>query len=259
MAQDARAVILAVNPRAVMLSPSFAELTFPTAAAKEAAYLATSVGGSTGSQAADIINFHGYVVTPSLPVPIAEYQVVNLNHLRGDMTSADLAKPLWDTEWGYGVGLSDPDLNSGFIARRMLIEAGQSVAHYYYDWDSNDQRALWSTTLTDCLGAGTADGGGYLCETGIAYETVEGWLLGNAVTTPCSGTMPPATGVWTCGLTMVGGDSGAGGVAGYGAELFVGELYDFDLQLRISRYPRMLYFGGGEWECAERGDSADWG
>ena len=209
MAQDARAVILAVNPRARILSPSFAELTFATAAAKEGAYLSTSVGGSTGSQAADIINFHGYVVTPSLPVPIAEYQVVNVNQLRGDMTATDLAKPLWDTEWGVGVGLSDPDLNSGFIARHMLIEAGQGVARtYYYDWDSNDQRALWSTTLTDCLGAGVANGGGYLCETGIAYETVEGWLLGNAVTTPCSGTMPPATGVWTCGLTMVGGIQG---------------------------------------------------
>ncbi len=209
MAQDARAVILAVNPRARILSPSFAELTYPTAAAKEAAYLSTVVNGSTGSQAADIINFHGYVVTPSLPVPIAEYQVVNVNHLRGDLTSADLAKPLWDTEWGYGVGLSDPDLNSGFVARHMLIEAGQGVARtYYYDWDSNDQRALWSPTLTNCLGAGTANGGGYLCETGIAYQQVESWLLGNAVTTPCSGPMPPATGVWTCGLTMAGGIQG---------------------------------------------------
>lgn len=81
MAQDARAAILSINPNAKILSPSFAELTYNSAAVKEATYLATSVNGSTGSQAADIINFHGYVVTPALPMPIPEYEVVNLNHL----------------------------------------------------------------------------------------------------------------------------------------------------------------------------------
>lgn len=209
MAQDARTTILAVNPNAKLLSPSFAEFTYPSAAAKEAAYLATSVNGSTGSQAADIINFHGYTMTPALPVPIPEYEVVNLNNLRADLSSTDLAKPLWDTEWGPSTGLGDPDLDSAYIARHMLIDAGSNIPRtYYYDWDPNMERALWTTTVglaANCLNAGTVDAGGYLCETGMAYQQVEIWLLGNTVTTPCSGPMPPATGVWTCGLLMPDG------------------------------------------------------
>jgi hypothetical protein len=206
MAQDARATILAVNPKARILSPSFGELPFASAAAKEAAYLATAVNGTTGSQAADIINFHGYVVTPSLPVPIAEYETVNLNNLRAALTSTDLAKPLWDTEWGYSVGTGDPDLDSAFVVRHLLIQAGQGVARtYYFDWDGNNEEALWSTTLTDCLNSGTANAGGYLCETGAAYQQVESWLAGATMPTPCTGPMPPATGVWSCPVLKPGG------------------------------------------------------
>ena len=114
----------------------------------EAAYLATSLNGSTGSQAADIINFHGYVVTPALPVAEAENEVVNLNNLQAVLSSTDLAKPLWDTEFSYGpAGLGDPDLNSAFIAKHLLIQAGQGIARaFYFDWDIGEQEALWSDT-----------------------------------------------------------------------------------------------------------------
>ena len=209
MAQDARATIQALNPRARILSPSFAELTYATAAAKEATYLATSVNGSTGSQAADIINFHGYVYTPALPVPIPENEVVNVSQLRAGLSSADLAKPLWDTEWGTSGQISDPDQATAFVARHLLIQSGQNIARtYFFDWDPNDNRALWTTTAglaANCLGVGTANAGGYLCETGTAYQQVESWLLGNVMTTACSGPLPPATGVWTCGVTKAGG------------------------------------------------------
>ncbi|MFZ0817878.1 MAG: hypothetical protein WAM78_20305 [Candidatus Sulfotelmatobacter sp.] len=211
MAQDARATILALNPNAMFLSPSFANLTYASASGLEAAYLATSLNGSTGSQAADIINFHGYVVTPALPVAEAENEVVNVNNLRAVLSSTDLAKPLWDTEFSYGpAGLGDPDLNSGFIAKHLLIQAGQGIARaYYFDWDITEQEALWSDSAdfgTNCLNAGTPNDGGYLCETGIAYQQVETWLLGNTVTQPCSGPMPPAVGVWTCRLMLANGD-----------------------------------------------------
>ena len=210
MAQDARSTILGVNPNAKMLSPSFAEFTYASAAAKEAAYLNTSLNGSTGGQQADIVNFHGYVVTPALPVPMPEYEVTNLANLRAAMAAtgdtADLAKPLWDSEWGPGVGLNDPDLNAGFVARHLLIDAGLNVARsYYYDWDSNDQRALWSNTLTDCLNGGTPNADGFLCDSGSAFQQTESWLLGNTVVQPCSGPLPPAAGVWTCSLLTANG------------------------------------------------------
>jgi hypothetical protein len=212
MAQDARTTILALNPNAMFLSPSFANLTYASAATLEAAYLATSLNGSTGSQAADIINFHGYVVTPALPVAEAENEVVNVNNLQAVLSSTDRAKPLWDTEFSYGpAGLGDPDLNSAFIAKHLLIQAGQGIARaYYFDWDITEQEALWTDTGnfgTNCLNAGTANDGGYLCETGIAYQQVETWLLGNTVTQPCSGPMPPAVGVWSCGLRLANGDN----------------------------------------------------
>jgi hypothetical protein len=210
MAQDARSTILAVNPQAKMLSPSFAEFTYASAAAKEAAYLNTSVNGSTGGQQADIINFHGYVVTPALPVPIPEYEVTNLANLRAALAqtgdTVDLAKPLWDSEWGSGVGLNNSDMDAAFIARHLLIDAGLNIARsYYYDWDSNDQRALWSNTLTDCLGGGIPNAGGYLCDTGIAFQQAESWLLGNTAMQACAGPVPPATGLWTCSVLTANG------------------------------------------------------
>jgi hypothetical protein len=210
MAQDARRIVLAGNPEAKMLSPSFAEFTYASAATREAAYLNTSLNGSTGGQQADILNFHGYVVTPALPVPIPEYEVTNLTNLRAALTNAgdeaDLAKPFWDSEWGPGIGLNEPDLNAAFIARHLLIDASLNIARsYYYDWDSNDQRALWSNTLTDCLNAGTPNADGYLCDTGTAFQQTERWLLGNTAVGPCSGPLPPATGVWTCSLLEANG------------------------------------------------------
>jgi len=137
---------------------------------------------------------------------VAENEVANVNNLRAVLSSTDLGKPLWDTEWGYSGGFGDPDLDSAFIARHMMIQAGQGIARtYYYDWDSNDERALWSNTLTDCLSSGTANGGGYLCETGTAYQQAESWLLGATVPLPCSGPLPPAVGVWSCVVMRAGG------------------------------------------------------
>jgi hypothetical protein len=102
--------------------------------------------------------------------------------------------------------LNDPDLNSSFIARHLLIDAGLGIVRsYYFDWDSNDQRALWSNTLTDCLNTGVPNAAGFLCEAGNAYQQAETWLLGNTAMQPCSGPLPPATGVWTCALLIPNG------------------------------------------------------
>jgi len=91
-----------------------------------------------------------------------------------------------------------------------LIQAGQGIARaYYFDWDITEQEALWTDSAdfgTNCLNAGTPNDGGYLCETGIAYQQVETWLLGNTVMQPCSGPMPPAVGVWTCRLMLANGE-----------------------------------------------------
>ncbi len=42
---------------------------------------------------------------------------------------------------------------------------------------------------------------GTLLKAGIAYQTLYNWTTGNTISTPCSGPLPPNSGVWTCGLT----------------------------------------------------------
>ncbi len=211
MAEDMRNTILAVNPNAKFLSPSYTDLAFAGsgAAGKMADYLYHSPlsDGTTGSSVADIINFHGYVFNADGSPPQAETEVSNVNNLQSLLSSTDLAKPLWDTEFSYGPnGLGDPGLNSAFIASHLLIQAGQGIARtYYFDWDINEQEALWSDSLTDCLGSGTPNNIGFLCETGIAYQQVESWLTGNTVTTPCSGPATPPGGIWTCGIKKADG------------------------------------------------------
>jgi hypothetical protein len=211
MAEDMRNTILAVNPNAKFLSPSYTDLAFAGsgAAGKMADYLYHSplADGTTGSSVADIINFHGYVFNADGSPPQAETEVSNVNNLQSLLSSTDLAKPLWDTEFSYGPnGLGDPDLNSAFIASHLLIQAGQGITRtYYFDWDINEQEALWSDSLTDCLGNGTPNSFGFLCETGTAYQQVESWLTNNTVTTACSGMPTPPGGIWTCGITKADG------------------------------------------------------
>jgi hypothetical protein len=40
---------------------------------------------------------------------------------------------------------------------------------------------------------------------GIAYAQTYQWMVGNTMTAPCRGPVPPAKGVWTCGLTKPDG------------------------------------------------------
>jgi len=51
---------------------------------------------------------------------------------------------------------------------------------------------------------------GTLLKPGIAYQTAFNWLQGNTISTPCSGPLPPNTGIWTCGIT---------GPSGYQAQM----------------------------------------
>lgn len=42
---------------------------------------------------------------------------------------------------------------------------------------------------------------GTLLKPGIAYQTLYNWTVGNTLSTPCNGPLPPNSGIWTCGLT----------------------------------------------------------
>ncbi len=42
---------------------------------------------------------------------------------------------------------------------------------------------------------------GTLLKPGMAYQTMQNWTVGNTISTPCNGALPPNSGVWTCGLS----------------------------------------------------------
>lgn len=190
MAADARAIILAANPNAVILTP--APVGWPGSATTwMEGYLAAG-----GGQYADVIAFHGYLnqwVMGHFPVPENEAKLIGqmkyVVKKYGQQT-----KPLWISEGGWGNvlldGYSDAVLQSAFIARYMLIQQSRGISRgYWYQWDSP-------------FGAGTLFQGpmpANLRMAGYAYNALINWTNGATISVPC--TLEKGTSIWTCRYT----------------------------------------------------------
>jgi len=192
MAQDARTIILAINPNAKFLTPSPNPGNGKGVASWMDGYLAAG-----GGQYADIIAFHGYCgTTPEAVVPI-------ITGLQSTLAKYGLsAKPIWDTEasWGAKADFSDDDERAAFVSRMYLLHWANGVPRFFwFGWDYDNSGTLWQDVATGtCTIAGS---GGFLCPSGQAYGLISDWLMGATMTTPCaaSGT------VWTCGITRSNG------------------------------------------------------
>lgn len=118
------------------------------------------------------------------------------------ITYQQTSKPLFDTEfsWGENVSFPDPDEREGFVARSLLLHWSSGVDRvYWYSWDASG--TMWSATSVTGCSTPDPSGSGYTCESAIAYEQLQNWMLGAAMSSACS-----ATGtVWTCGFTRSGG------------------------------------------------------
>ncbi|HEY6768127.1 MAG TPA: Ig-like domain-containing protein [Candidatus Sulfotelmatobacter sp.] len=185
MAKDARQIILANNPNAVIVSPGIAA---------GASWLTNFLAAGGGSYV-DIIGFHGYANPPETVISL-------VTPVRAAMATAGLnSLPIWDTEaaWGLNTILPDPNMQAGSVARLYLLNAANGVSHlYWYGWDFGNRGTLWQpTSSTSC---GTPNNGGYICLAGIAYAQVYNWTVG-AVLSGCSSSGT----VWTCGLARPGG------------------------------------------------------
>lgn len=188
MAQDARTIILSIDPTAVILAPS-GDITAQTDLTWFSQYFAAG-----GGRYADVMSFHGYVQgLKGLPVP--ENLLTFVQKFRTLLNRYKLGKkPLWDTEGSWGVssqsGLKDADMQAGFVARFYLMHYMAKVARFYwYEWDNTLAGTLWNPNT------------GVLLKPGIAYGTVyTDWMVGRTVAA-CSnkGT------VWTCGITGASG------------------------------------------------------
>lgn len=196
MAKDAREIIQAANPNALMLTP--APVGFPTGAPMWLeGYLAAG-----GGPYADVISFHGYLnqYWKLGAYPVAENEVRLVSRVKYWVAkNGQQDKPLWISEGGWGnvdlTGFTDPRLQTAFIARYVLLQQSLGIAQaYWYQWDNPS-------------GAGTLWLGprrGQLREPGIAYRQVAEWTGGATLSVPCASSANNGS-VWTCNYTRAGG------------------------------------------------------
>lgn len=102
-------------------------------------------------------------------------------------------KPLWNTEFGWGLNSYLPASADqvAFLARSHLYLWSKGVARsYWYAYNNN----AWGTIFN-----GTG-----LNAAGVAYQQVYTWMVGATMTTPCA----LASNVWSCDFTLANGNLG---------------------------------------------------
>jgi hypothetical protein len=193
MAQDARDIIKAADPSAVVLTPTFAPLLKPSRE-ELASYLAAG-----GGQFADAIALHGYVMKQGQdrPEDLVGYMSLSEAIL---VKYGQSSKPLWDTESSWGnirnTRFTDPDMQAAFVARSYLLHWSLNISRYYwYEWNNSLVGELW---IPDPR---YPDKPGKLLKPGIGYVQVYNWIVGASLHSGCAknGT------VWTCSLVRPGG------------------------------------------------------
>lgn len=188
MAQDARTIILSIDPTSRMLTPpNGANKAFGEKWWKSYAALG-------GLQYADIIGMHGYVNLPPQQCgnyPKASDFIIAVNNLKSIMATYNASdKPIFDTEssWGHAAELcfTDPDLQAAFLAQFYLFHRSSGVRRlYWFAYDDGRTGQLYDPATKT------------LNEAGVAYQQVYTWMLGNTMTEHCSS----VGNVWTCGFS----------------------------------------------------------
>lgn len=141
---------------------------------------------------ADFIAFHGYVCQGCA----AEDEVPDdLEPLQTFLaTSPVAAKPLWNTETGFGTeGVNpDPDLHAAFVARLLLLSQWKGVATVsYFGWD------FGNIALINDVGSQNAT----LNAAGVAWQQIYNWTAAIGSSAPvCQNTGT----IWQCTLSAKG-------------------------------------------------------
>jgi polysaccharide biosynthesis protein PslG len=190
MAKDARAVILSINPQAVMLTP-------PSHGPWQTLYFSAG-----GPQFADIITYHGYVYKSGcvgFPKAADESRIVS--GVRAVMAQyGQSSKPLWDTEVSWGLTSAscfyDEDLQSAFLAQLFMLHWSLGVQRvFWYQYNNQQDGTLWTQDPQHHSDPGTVH------KAGVAYAQVYSWMGGTTANGSCSvsGT------IWTCQYNRPGG------------------------------------------------------
>jgi hypothetical protein len=197
MAGDARAIILSIDPSAVILSPSSGIVD-----AVELNWWANYLKAG-GGQYADVFAYHGYVQQKN-HAPVAEDLITFVNKFERILKQyKQNGKPLHDTEssWGDGAccNFTDPDLQAGFTARFVLMHwLLQTQRLYWFVWNDSTAGELWMTDKKDITQPGT------LLKPGIAYHQIYNWMAGYTVDQSCA----PQHTVWACNVAGPNGYQG---------------------------------------------------
>jgi hypothetical protein len=154
--------------------------------------------GAGGTQVSDVIAFHGYNGTDAERIS----RLVSTLRNNALITFQQTSKPLFDTEfsWGLNAVFPDQEERAGFVVRSLLLHWSAGVSRvYWYAWDASG--TMWSETSTSGCTTPDASGIGFTCKSGLAFAQVQNWLVGATLSQACSvnGT------VWTCGFTKPGG------------------------------------------------------
>jgi polysaccharide biosynthesis protein PslG len=193
MAKDARAIILSINPNALMLSPpNGANLKFGQDWWEGYAALG-------GLQYADVIALHGGVNLPPFKCgnyPKAVDFVTQVNNLKSILAQYHaLDKPIWDTEGDWGdvrkTCFNDRDLQAAFLGQYYLFHESMNIKRFFwFAYDDTAVGQLWDAKTQK------------LDKAGVAYQYVHDWMVGATMTQNCSSS---DNAIWTCDLSAPNG------------------------------------------------------
>ena len=187
MAQDARTVVLSIDPKAKLLTP-------PNGA--EDAWAQkwwTGYGAAGGLQYADIAALHGGPHSDCGNPPQAADFIPIVQNLRTILASFHQGKPIWDTESNWGDVnkncFTDPDLQAAFLAQFHFLHRSMEVVRlYWYSYADPNVGQLFDTNT------------GELTKGGVAYQQVQNWMLEKTLR-GCSSNNT----IWTCRFTTLHG------------------------------------------------------
>ncbi len=183
MAKDARDIIKAADPTAIIVSPG-------TGLGSHAMSWTANFLAAGGGATVDAIAFHGYpscpVTTSTLPGDISAFRNLLSTYDQG-------TKPLFDTEASWNTPpiscLTDPDLQAAFVAQSYVLHWSANVARFYwYQWNNPGFGTMWAPSTSAA---------GVILKPGLAYIQIYAWLVGASLVDSCSqnGT------TWSCLLT----------------------------------------------------------
>ena len=214
LTQLARQTIIAIDPTAKIASPNFVGDAGIQNAQQDAVTLDSFLAAG-GAQYCDIISIHGYNTLPTWTRPEGMLGMSKL--VKDTMAKYSVTKPLWNTEWGYGLwrdendgfryfpGNQMPDDIAGqYITRMMILSwCGGFERFYFYSVDGvQSYNSIVMINPTSYQAARTVQAAG------IAYK-----YFADIMNNGYLGNIQEANGInnrvyWKVGFTLASGRKG---------------------------------------------------